>query len=299
MMPQVHDLIRDVFGAAGGQGWVHAREVGTADGPEVAVDADSGVVLASVFKIPVALAYARAVADGRLDPLEPARVVRRHRTGGIGTGGAADDVVMSLRDLARFMLTMSDNAATDLLYERLGQRAVQAVLDSLGLSSTRILGDCETLFATMAEDLSADRTQDVDDAIAAARPEQVWQLRVLDPARTNASTPRDITRLLDAIWTDRAATPDACASVRAIMAEQIWPHRLSSGFAPDVAVAAKTGTLPAIRNEAGVVTYPDGRRYAVAVFTRSDRLDGRQPLMDASIGRAGRIAVDWIRAEAG
>jgi beta-lactamase class A len=299
MMPQVHDLIRDVFGAAGGQGWVHAREVGTADGPEVAVDADSGVVLASVFKIPVALAYARAVADGRLDPLEPARVVRRHRTGGIGTGGAADDVVMSLRDLARFMLTMSDNAATDLLYERLGQRAVQAVLDSLGLSSTRILGDCETLFATMAEDLSADRTQDVDDAIAAARPEQVWQLRVLDPARTNASTPRDITRLLDAIWTDRAATPDACASVRAIMAEQIWPHRLSSGFAPDVAVAAKTGTLPAIRNEAGVVTYPDGRRYAVAVFTRSGRLESRQPLMDSSIGRAGRIAVDWIRAETG
>jgi beta-lactamase class A len=298
-MSQVRDQIRAVFAAAGGRGRVHAREVGAADGPEVAVEADSPVVLASVFKIPVAVAFARAVAAGQLDPQERARLPRRYRTGGIGTGGAADDVEMSLRDLMRFMLTMSDNAATDVLWDRLGQPAVQAVLDSLDLRSTRIRGDCAYLFATIAEDLSADGSEDVDDVMAAAGPDQVRKLRALDAAQTNASTPRDITRLLDAIWTDRAAAPEACASVRAIMAEQIWPHRLSSGFEPDVAVAAKTGTLPAIRNEAGVVTYPDGRRYAVAVFTRSDRLDGRQPLMDASIGRAGRIAVDWIRAEAG
>lgn len=79
------------------------------------------------------------------------------------------------------------------------------------------------------------------------------------------------------------------------MARQIWPHRLSSGFASGVTVAAKTGTLPAVRNEAGVVTCPDGRRFAVAVFTRAATLDERLPAVDASIGRAARLAVDHLR----
>jgi beta-lactamase class A len=68
------------------------------------------------------------------------------------------------------------------------------------------------------------------------------------------------------------------------------------GFDADVEVAGKTGTIPFVRNEAGVVTYPDGRAFAVAVFTRSDSLADRNPAIDASIGRAARIAVEALRA---
>ncbi len=73
------------------------------------------------------------------------------------------------------------------------------------------------------------------------------------------------------------------------MAQQIWPHRLSSGFPPGVRIAAKTGTLPTWRNEAGVVTYPDGRQHAVAVFTRAASLADRH----ASGGRLDRPR--WLR----
>ncbi|MGH3499380.1 MAG: serine hydrolase [Nocardioidaceae bacterium] len=288
--------IRDVFDAAGARGFVHAREIGVDGGPEVSVDADESVVLASVFKIPVAVAFAREVAAGRLDDTERTRVTARYRIGGIGTAGCADDVEMSWRDLARNMLTMSDNAATDVIYHRLGQDTVDAVLADLGLTHTRLIGCCEDLFQSMADDLGVDLNDaDIDEKLAAVTPEQVWALAAVDPGRTTASTPRDITTLLNAIWTDKAATADACDRVRTIMAEQIWPHRLSSGFDTDVQVAAKTGTLPAIRNEAGVVTYPDDRSYAVAVFTRAQSLDDRQPAVDSSIGVAARIAVDHLR----
>jgi beta-lactamase class A len=287
--------LAQVFAAAGADGFLHARAL-DGDG-EVAVGADEPVVLASVFKIPVAVAYARAVAAGRLDPLERTRVTARYRIGGIGTAGCADDVELSWRDLALFMMTMSDNAATDTLFHRLGQDAVDEVLRDLGLGRTRLIGCCEDLFASMTSDLGIDLTApDAEERFAAVAPEQLWKLSVLDPARTTASTPREITALLQAIWTDRAAPPEACASVRAIMAQQVWPHRLASGFPSDVQLAAKTGTLPAVRNEAGVVTYPDGQRYAVAVFTRAHSLDERQPAVDAAIGRAGRLAVDALRA---
>ncbi|MGH1565758.1 serine hydrolase [Mumia sp. DW29H23] len=291
----VSDDIAAVFAAAGATGFLHAREVGVDDGPEISVGGDDPVVLASVFKIPVAVAYAREVAAGRLDPAERARVTSRYRIGGIGTAGCADDVEMSWRDLALFMLTMSDNAATDVVFHRVGQEAVDRVLADLGLGRTRLVGCCEDLFASLLADLGVSADDDVDAALAAATPEQVWKLAVLDPSRTTASTPREITTLLDAIWTDRAAASEACATVRDIMAHQVWPHRLTSGFDAGVTIAAKTGTLPAVRNEAGVVSYPDGRRYAVAVFTRAESLVDRQPAVDASIGRAARLAIDHLR----
>jgi beta-lactamase class A len=284
-----------VFAEAGAEGFLHAREVGTDRGPEVAFGADEPVVLASVFKIPVAVAYAREVAAGRLDPAERTTVTGRYRIGGIGTAGCADDVEMSWRDLALFMLTMSDNAATDVLYHRLGRAAVDGVLDDLGLARTRLIGCCEDLFATIAAELDVPEDGDLDAALAAAVPEQVEKLAVLDPERTSASTPREITTLLAALWTDRAGPAEACAEVRAIMGRQIWPHRLSSGFPSDVQIAAKTGTLPGLRNEAGVLTWPDGRRYAVAVFTRAHSYAPRLPAVDASIGRAARLAIDHLR----
>jgi beta-lactamase class A len=221
-------------------------------------------------------------------------VTARYRIGGIGTAGSADDVEMSWRDLARFMLIMSDNAATDVIFHRVGQAAVDRVLSDLGLARTRLIGCCEDLFASVADDLGV--SGEVDEILAAATPEQLWKLSALDPERTTSSTPREITTLLDAVWTDRAGEPAACEKVRAIMAQQIWPHRISSGFGSGVTIAAKTGTLPAIRNEAGVLTYVDGRRFAVAVFTRAESLEDRLPAVDRSIGQAARLAVDHLRA---
>ncbi|MEU5697082.1 serine hydrolase [Actinosynnema sp. NPDC020468] len=295
-MTAVEDRIGEVFAAAGARGFLHAREIGVADAPEVAVGADDPVVLASVFKIPVAVAYAREVVAGRLDETGRTTVGARYRIGGIGTAGFADDVELSWRDVALQMLTVSDNAATDVLFHRVGQAAVDRVLADLGLTRTRILGCCEDLTASVLADLGAGPDDDFEAVLGSATPEQLWKLSVLDPERTTSSTPRETTRLLDAIWTDRAAEPEACERVRAIMARQVWPHRLSSGFPSGVRIAAKTGTLPAARNEAGVVSYPDGRRFAVAVFTLAHSLEERLPEVDASIGRTARLAVDHLRA---
>jgi beta-lactamase class A len=122
-------------------------------------------------------------------------------------------------------------------------------------------------------------------------------VRAIDAKRTNRTTPREMTRLLSMIWRDEAGPPDACAEVRRIMGLQVWPHRLTSGFGDGVKLSAKTGTLPAIRNEAGVVELPDGSRYAVAVFTRANTYVWTQPAIDAAIGTAARLAVDELHGD--
>ncbi|MEV0390974.1 serine hydrolase [Nonomuraea sp. NPDC050643] len=277
--------LREVFAEAGVRGFLHAREVDGA--AEIGLDPDEPVVLASVFKIPIALEYARQAAAGEIARTERLTVTAADKDGGIGTSGCLDDVSLTLRDLSHFMITMSDNAATDVLLRRVGLDRVNGTLAELGLRRTRLIGGCAELFQQV--------TDDIGDDWDAAGQDELRAMAVRDPARTTAGTPREITTLLSLIWRDEAGPPEACAEVRKVMGEQIWPHRLATGFPDEVRVSGKTGTLWGIRNESGVVEYPDGKRYAVAVFVRSDVIRSRLPAADAVIGRAARMAVDLLR----
>jgi beta-lactamase class A len=50
-----------------------------------------------------------------------------------------------------------------------------------------------------------------------------------------------------------------------------------------------------IRNEAGVIEYPDGGRYAAAVFTRATKAWVGENEINATIGRTAAEAVRRIR----
>jgi len=149
----------------------------------------------------------------------------------------------------------------------------------------------------VAAELGSGDVHDLDASLAAADRDAVRGLAWLDPQRSNALTPRDTTTLLRAVWNDEAGPSQACALVRTMMAQQQNTQRLASGFPDEVAVAGKTGTLPTVRNEAGVVTYPDGRSYAISVFTCTESLGDRNAPLDAAIGRAAAIAIAALRPE--
>ncbi len=84
--------------------------------------------------------------------------------------------------------------------------------------------------------------------------------------------------------------------MRRMLDFQVWPHRLASGFPyDDIRVSGKTGTLPTMRHEIGVVDYPDGGRYAVAVLTQAASTAAIQPRVDAAIGIVGGLAVEALR----
>jgi beta-lactamase class A len=80
-----------------------------------------------------------------------------------------------------------------------------------------------------------------------------------------------------------------------LLSRQVFRHRLVSGFPDDVTIAAKTGTLPGLHMETGVVRYRDGGCYAVSVFARTHELTAGRPTVDAAIGAAAGIAVDFLR----
>jgi beta-lactamase class A len=286
------DAIGQAFEQAGVTGWLHAVDIDT--GAEIGTGADEPVTLASVAKLPILVALHRAADAGGLRLDDQVKVGTDRTAGVAGLGAMHDEARLSLQDLALLMITISDNAAADAVLERVGLGAVQRTVDDLGLAHTVITSSCRDQYDALIEDLSRcgmTLAQAMDDPGALAR------FQVLDPtaAATNRSTPRDITRLLGHIWRDEAAGADGCNEMRRVLRLQACRHRLASGFPTgDALVAGKTGTLLNLRSEVGVVELPHHRRFAVAVFTRSEGNALANPKAEAAIGAAARLAVDHL-----
>jgi len=143
------------FEAVGVRGFLHAHRLGSPD--SLGLDADSPVVLASTVKVPLAYEFARQVAAGLLDPADRVRAAAADRLGGTGSAGFADDVSYSLRDAAFLALSVSDNTAADLLFDRVGVDNVRSLLVELGLTRTSVIGAPRDVLRTIIEDTSAGR----------------------------------------------------------------------------------------------------------------------------------------------
>jgi beta-lactamase class A len=275
-------------------------------GRGVGVGADELMTPASVMKVQVALAAKQAIATGAIDGQQERVLSPGHRTPGpVGISLMHDEVRMSVRDLVLQMLTVSDNVATDELIAIVGLHRINELTAGLGLTRTRITSDLLSMLDEMAVEVGfGDYAELVGHDPAVDGPPSSEDVRgrltrtaALDPTRGSCTTAADAVRLLQAIWTDAAAAPEACASVRRAMGLQLTRHRIASGFGSDIAVAAKSGGLVGVvRNEVGVVTFPDRQQYAVAVFTRRAPGAATEPArIDAGIGRIARALIDQLR----
>jgi beta-lactamase class A len=236
------------------------------------------VTPASVMKVQVALTALTEIHEGRLDGSAMVTIDASNRTPGpVGMSLFDDPVRMSVRDLVVPLMTISDNVATDALIELVGLQRINATTQRLGLDDTLVASSLRQMLDAMATEAGfADYAHlvrhepavhgkpsegDVRRAVAASS--------ALDPHRGSRTTPADMVRLLQALWTDAAAPSAVCARLRRLMGQQLTHQRIASGFGPGFVVAAKSGGLMGIvRNEVGVVTDPQGAAYAVAVFTR-------------------------------
>ncbi len=269
---QVAEELGGLFGGAGVDGFLHARDID--GGATVGYHDGDPVMLASTRKIALLLEFERRLADGEWNPQERLRITpSRPPMTGFGISQLQDEVEISLRDLAVLMISVSDNQATQLIAGRVGVERVNATMRELGF------GDVH--FRQPSYDAAAhDSTQPFG-----------------LPQHGAHTTARAFTGLLAAVWKDEAGPPAACAEVRRILGTQVFPHRLRAGFPDSVKVSGKTGSLMGWKNEAGVAEFPNGQRYAIAVFTRLKKPpeEMRATAQDAVIGAAAAAAVSLLR----
>lgn len=303
MAGQVTAAITELFSQAGCTGQLCVQSL--AGKQEVAVAAEFPAVAASVFKVCVALEAETQFADGRLDPREWVTLAASRRTPGpVGFSLYRDDVLVSLQDLVVPMLTISDNVATDALLDRLGIDAVNASCARLGLTGTVIVADVRTAIDSIGiaggfsgwDAMSAWASEPHSESEERRIDQLLMEADALTPERATRTTPRDMVTLLQLIWTDQAGPAQACRRVRQLMSQQLTKHRLAAAFPPPARVSAKSGSLVGIiRNEVGVIEYPDGAAYGAAVFTQVSELGQAAAQIDRAIGAAAAAAVSELR----
>jgi beta-lactamase class A len=274
----VERRIVSAFEDVGASVSLHAVDLTTGD--EVAVEENAPVILASVFKVLVALEFYAQVEEGRLDAATTVVIQPEQFTAGPTGVSAFDDAVrISLRDLCGLMLSVSDNTATDVLMAHVGLSDINARAQLCGCRSMVIESDLQTLFDGMAADVGFAGFSELAAARegrlgkeARLRAAEVDHTRAFTATCTNRSTARDVTRLLTLIWRNEAASLLACSQVRRAMSRQV-STRIGRSLPDGAQFAGKTGSLTGrVRNEAGVITHADGREFVAAVFTRA-----RQP----------------------
>jgi len=138
------------------------------------------------------------------------------------------------RDLATMMVAVSDNAATNVLIDRLGMDNVNALMDRLGLAHTRLR-------------------------------RKMMDVKAAGEGRENVSTPSEMMTLLAAIYQgkvlNRTMTEDFFKML-STPKQSFIPRDLPDG----IRIANKPGELEGVRNDSGVV-FAEKRPYVICVMT--------------------------------
>ncbi len=72
------------------------------------------------------------------------------------------------------------------------------------------------------------------------------------------TTPADVLKIFELIETGRAVSPGASRKMREVLLRQRDNRRIPAGLPPDTPVAHKTGSLPGIAHDAGIIYLPAG-----------------------------------------
>ncbi|MFF0622384.1 serine hydrolase [Streptomyces sp. NPDC004296] len=290
----VAEAIAAEWAAVGVRGSFLARHIDT--GEQLGFDVDASVPLASVVKVPLALVALDRIATGELDAARP--VVVDPATSSVGPTGLAafrHPATVAVGDLLLLMLSVSDNASADTLFDLVPVDEVDARLRAWGCTGLRVRHRLNRMYECAAGAAGNDFSLALELAIRDDHSGR-HTIETLDPAHANAGTATGLVDLLQRVWRDEIAHPGASAELRRLMGRQVFTHRLASELRADtLRVSGKTGTFLHLRHEIGVVESEVGDRVAMAALTRSDRRANLAPDIDLAIGAGARRAFEALR----
>jgi beta-lactamase class A len=164
---------------------------------------------------------------------------------------------VTIRELARLMITESSNVATNLLVERVTAARTSELMGRLGAEDVRVL-------------------RGVEDGRAYAR------------GLNNTTTARGLMRILVRLAGREVVSRPASEEMIAILRAQKFAEGIPAGLpvGAGVKVAHKTGSFSGVYHDAAIVELPRGKPFVLVVLTRGIKEAPRAHKLVAEIARA-------------
>ena len=256
--------------ADGSNGRIGVAAIDLSTGQEVAILGDQPFPMASTSKIAIAATYLEGVDQGRwsLTSEFPLMIPVASRPFSSSVAPVRPGEYLNARELIELMITRSSNTATDALLAAVGgPAAVNDWARRAGIQNFNLSRDIATL------------VRDDGEVNPAA------QIDVRDSA-----TPRDMVKLLGGIYQGKwlsSASRDVI--IGAMERCRTGTRRIPALIPGDAVVAHKIGTLSNTSSDIGIITGPDGRAIAVAIYVTGQ---GGKANRDAKIAMLARTIYD-------
>jgi beta-lactamase class A len=270
-LAKIEKLTQGLVGRIG----VAAQEIGS--GRSVEINSVEKFVMASTFKMAVAVTLLDLVDKGKIQLTDLIDVPQDLMTEGPNPivmnffhGGCK----LSLANLIEPMITESDNCAADVCLKAAGgPEAVTNFLRSIGISGQRIDRSCGELLRDFFGLPDVGNHAVVTEA-AAKDPSLMAKVsdRNLEFEKDprDHTTPKAMLELLLALDSGKVLSDKSREFLLGVMSRtRTGPGRIKGLLPKGTPVAHKTGTIGGVANDVGFITLPDGRRVAIAVYTKS------------------------------
>ena len=193
---------------------------------------------ASVIKVPILVGILSLVQQGQFGLQERLQIPLSDHVGGAGVlQELHDGVELTVEDLCRLMIVVSDNVASNRLLDRWGDPAPW--FERWNLFET-VLGR--------------------------------RFMEAPGPGRDNRTSPWDMARLLRELHAGQLLDAEHTEAALSIMRRQQYREKIPLMLPPEVNVAHKTGELEGVRHDMGIVEVPEHPYVLVLLSER-----GQQP----------------------
>lgn len=219
-------------------------------GNYIDINANKLYSAASIIKIPVLIDVFRSIEEGQFELSDRIPLTEYYRTEGSGFLQFKGNNAYSIDDLARIMITNSDNSATNMLISKVGSMTdVNQAVRDWGLTGTSL---------------------------------HAW---LPDLEGHNKTTARDIATMLYNIdENDNLLSEESRTKIFSYMGHVRNNRLIQAGLGPGSVFLHKTGDIGTMLGDAGIVIAPDGTKYIVVILANRPHNDvaGKDFIVEAS-----------------
>lgn len=190
---------------------------------------------ASLIKLAILLEYTLRVQQGTLDPLQRIELQQEQIVPG---SGIMQELIpgcrLALQDLATLMIIVSDNTATNMMIDLLGIDRINQTSQAFGLQDTILQ-------------------------------RKMYDWAKIDEGLDNFTSPADMARILTAFLTSAKLSAASKAGILDILQKQRIQHKLPALVTSPASWAHKTGEVPGVEHDVGILLSGDKRIIVVAM----------------------------------
>jgi len=232
---------------------------------EFYVNGDKRFLTASVFKIPILVELYNQVECGDLSLDETIILKKYDKAPGSGIlKELRPGLKLTLKDLSILMMAISDNTATDMLLNKVGKEKVNTTMCKIGLKDTKIIFSCRELLydlVNLKKETPIEEALKVEEEIGINKNARC----LTDYRNNNVTTPKETTYLFEKIFKCEILTKHACGEILKTLKKCQTNWRIPRYLPENVKIAHKTGAMPGVANDTGIIFTENGN-YILSIF---------------------------------